>query len=152
MPKSRIKVIPYLPSYQDNLFVYFRSFITNNTIFYNKSMWKMSFPSSIRHQDSNPWPLECESPPITTRPGLPPNVVHTEFAEWLLPTLETFVASLIEGATTSVTRLGNFLHFGHLFKAFGNNEFSKSFTFLDNFCKSFKIYYFPSEIIFGQLL
>ena len=29
--------------------------------------------SSIWCQDSNPRPLECESPPITTRPGLPPN-------------------------------------------------------------------------------
>ena len=30
---------------------------------------KMSWPSSIRLQDSNPWPLEHESPPITTRTG-----------------------------------------------------------------------------------
>ena len=34
----------------------------------------MSCPSSIWHRDSNPRPLECESPPITTRPGLPPRV------------------------------------------------------------------------------
>ena len=33
-------------------------------------MWKC--PSSIRYQDSNPWPLGFESPPITTRPGLSP--------------------------------------------------------------------------------
>ena len=39
--------------------------------FYNKSMWKMSCPSRIWCRDSNPWPLEHESPPITTRPGLP---------------------------------------------------------------------------------
>ena len=32
----------------------------------------MSFPSSMRRRDSNPQPLECESPPITTRPGLLP--------------------------------------------------------------------------------
>ena len=32
----------------------------------------MSTPSSIRCRDSNPWSLERESPPITTRPGLPP--------------------------------------------------------------------------------
>ena len=31
----------------------------------------MSCPSSIRRQDSNPQPLERESPLITTRPGLP---------------------------------------------------------------------------------
>ena len=54
-------------------FIYFWSFQTNNTIFYNKSMRKMSCPSSIRHWDSNPRPSERESPPITTRPGLPPN-------------------------------------------------------------------------------
>ena len=30
------------------------------------------FLSSIQCQDLNPRPSECESPPITTRPGLPP--------------------------------------------------------------------------------
>ena len=35
---------------------------------------KMPCPSSIWHQDLNPWPLEHESSPITTRPGLPPQV------------------------------------------------------------------------------
>ena len=30
------------------------------------------FPFSIRCWDSNPRPVEHESPPITTRPGLPP--------------------------------------------------------------------------------
>ena len=39
---------------------------------YNKSMWKMPCPPSIWRRDSNPWRSECESPPITTRPGLPP--------------------------------------------------------------------------------
>ena len=32
----------------------------------------MPFPSSKRRRDSNSRPLEYESPPITTRPGLPP--------------------------------------------------------------------------------
>ena len=40
--------------------------------FYNKSIWKMSIPSSIWCRDSNPRALDHESPPITTRPGLPP--------------------------------------------------------------------------------
>ena len=43
--------------------------------FYNKYMWKFLWPSSIRRQDFNPQPLEPlehKSPPITTRPGLPP--------------------------------------------------------------------------------
>ena len=30
------------------------------------------FPCSMRCRDSNPQPSEHESPPITTRPGLPP--------------------------------------------------------------------------------
>ena len=31
----------------------------------------MLCPSSLRRSDSNPRPSEDESPPITTRPGLP---------------------------------------------------------------------------------
>ena len=37
---------------------------------YNKYMWKMVYPSSIRRRYSNPRPLEHESPPKTTTPGL----------------------------------------------------------------------------------
>ena len=51
-------------------FVYFWSFSNKQYNFYNKSMWKMSCPSSIRRWDSNQRPLERESHPITTRPGL----------------------------------------------------------------------------------
>ena len=32
----------------------------------------MSCPPSVRCRDSNPQPSKFESPPITTRPGLPP--------------------------------------------------------------------------------
>ena len=53
-------------------FVYFRSFQTSITIF--TLCVKMSNPSSIRCRDSNPRPLERETLPITTRPGLPPKV------------------------------------------------------------------------------
>jgi len=35
-------------------------------------------PSGIQHWDSNPRPLEHESPPITTRPGLPRNFLFTK--------------------------------------------------------------------------
>ena len=35
-------------------------------------MWKLSCPSSIWCRDSNSLPLKHESPPITTRPELPP--------------------------------------------------------------------------------
>ena len=38
----------------------------------------MSCPSSIRRGDSNPRPFEHESPPVTTRPGLPP-VFYSSF-------------------------------------------------------------------------
>ena len=55
-------------------FIYFRSFQINNSIFTTNECEKMSCQSSIPRQDSNPRPLECESPPITTRPGLPPKI------------------------------------------------------------------------------
>ena len=54
-------------------FVYFWSFQTNNTIFTTNQCEKC--PSSIRRWDSNPRPLERESTPITTRPGLPPLMI-----------------------------------------------------------------------------
>ena len=50
------------------------------------------------------------------------------------------------------TRLGDLLDFGQLFKAFSNNYFAQSPTFLGTLCKGVKIYHFSSEIIFGQLL
>ena len=57
--------------------VYFRSFSNKQYNFYNKQMWKMLSPSSIQHRDSNPWHLEHESSPITTRQGLPSKCVPT---------------------------------------------------------------------------
>ena len=56
----------------DLFFVYIWSFQTINTIFTTNQCEEMSCPSSILCQDSNPRSLEHESPPITTRPGLPP--------------------------------------------------------------------------------
>ena len=44
---------------------------------------------------------------------------------------------------SSVTRLGDFLDVGQLFKA-------KSLTFLGNFCKCVKVIHFSCEIIFGN--
>ena len=52
----------------------------------------------------------------------------------------------------SVTILGDFLHFGQLLKACGNNYFSQIAHILGNFCGGVKMYHFSSEIIFGQLL
>ena len=62
-------------------------------------------------------------------------------------------------ARSSVTRLGDFLHFGQPFKASGNHSkpvatiiLPKLHTLLGNFCKGVKIIHFSSEINFGQLL
>ena len=52
----------------------------------------------------------------------------------------------------SMTRFGDFLDFGQLFKAFATTNRPKSLTFLGKFCKGVKIFHFSSEIIFGQLL
>ena len=48
-----------------HLFSSFQTHITNFTTNMNVN---------IRWWDSNSWPLEHESPPITTRPGLPPTM------------------------------------------------------------------------------
>ena len=49
--------------------VYFRSFQANITIF--TTIYGKKCPSSIRYRDSNPQPLECESPPITNQGSRP---------------------------------------------------------------------------------
>ena len=71
-------------------FIYFQSFQTNKTIFSTNQCVKISCPSSIRCRDSNQRPSEHESPPITTRPGLPPKLIKTLslsllFSDWSLP-------------------------------------------------------------------
>ena len=53
-------------------FCLFSSFQANITILTTNIYEKMLWPSSIRRQDSNPQPSEHDSPPIITRPGLPP--------------------------------------------------------------------------------
>ena len=55
-------------------FYLFSSFQTHITIFTTIKCEKMSWPSSIQHWDLNPQPLDSKSPPITTRPGLPPRL------------------------------------------------------------------------------
>ena len=58
---------------------YFRSFQINITIYVKK------YPSSIRCLYSNPRPSDHESPPITTRPGLPPvGTLYLVPKEWCL--------------------------------------------------------------------
>ena len=50
-----------------------------------------------------------------------------------------------------MTRLGDLLQFGLLFKASGSNDFAQIAHVLGNFCEGVKIFHFPSGIIFGQL-
>ena len=49
-----------------------------------------------------------------------------------------------------VTRLGNLLHFGQLFKACGINYFEKLPTSWGNYCKGVKIFHFSGGIILGN--
>ena len=53
-------------------FIYFRPF--KHTLQFLQQINVKKCPSSIRHWDSNSRPLEHESPPITTKPGLPPKM------------------------------------------------------------------------------
>ena len=52
----------------------------------------------------------------------------------------------------SVTRLGDLLHFGQLFKACGNNYFTQIAHIIRQFLLGLEIFHFSSESIFGQLL
>ena len=52
-------------------FVYFQSFQTNIITIFTTNICEKC-PSSIWCQNLNPCPSECESLPITNRPGLPP--------------------------------------------------------------------------------
>ena len=54
--------------------------------------------------------------------------------------------------STNVTRLGNLWTFGNFLKPLAEINLPKSPKFLGYFCKGVKIYYFSSEIVFGQLL
>ena len=51
-----------------------------------------------------------------------------------------------------MTRLGDLLRFGKLFKAGGNHYFAQIVHILGNFCKGVKIFHFTREILFVQLL
>ena len=53
---------------------------------------------------------------------------------------------------SSVTRFGDFCTLGNFLKPLEAINLPKFPTFLGNFFKGFKIYHFPNEIIFGQLL
>ena len=78
------------------------------------------------------------------------NKAESQSIRWLAAPDEA--VSAVFSLICSVTRSGDLLDFGQIFKAFGNNNLSKSPTFLGNFCKGVKIYHISSEIIFRQLL
>ena len=69
-------------------------------------------------------------------------VVHCR--DFTAPYLDT-----ISTGPSSVTILGDLLHFGQLFKASGNNYFAQ---IAHNFCKDVEIFTFANEIIFGHIL
>ena len=50
----------------------------------------------------------------------------------------------------SVTRLGDLLLLGQLFKAYGNNYFAQIAHILRNFCNGVKMFTLPSEIVLSN--
>ena len=70
------------------LFRLFLVFSNKQYNFYNKSMLKMSCPSSIRCRDLNPRPLERESPRIATRLDQEKLMLQTNFKELNYKTLK----------------------------------------------------------------
>ena len=57
---------------------------------------------------------------------------------------------MVKFVVTSMTRLGDLLHFGQLFKACGNNYFAQITHILGNFCRGVKNFHFSSRIILGN--
>ena len=81
--------------------------------FYNKYMGK--YPSSIWCRDSNPQPSEHESLPKTTRPGLPPKIVHCLTLPVVAPNLLSWRLHLLLRLATSRTIVrGIFMQFAEL--------------------------------------
>ena len=104
-------------------------------------------PSSIRCRDSNPRPFKHESPPITTRPGLPPFgvIIERNFFALIVLDFTCFVHSLVKVCPVWAIfhTLGNFSKPGAI-----NHQ-----HILGNLCKGVKIFHFTREIRrFGQLL
>ena len=62
-------------------------------------------------------------------------ILHVPTLMWDLPCTYIDVGS-------SVTRFGDLLHFGQLFKAFGNNYFAWIAYILSDFCKGVEIFHF----------
>ena len=86
--------------------IYFRLFKHTLQILQQINLKKC--PSSIWCRDLNSWPLKHESPPITTRPGLPP---FSTFVCWLYTYFDDRVQRRLS-ALVSVTFLRVYLEFG----------------------------------------
>ena len=108
------------------LFRLFRLLQTNITILTTNTCEKC--PSSIRRQDSNSQPSDFESPPLTTRPRLPPNILNISYSHPLfISVFNLMLDASLNRKTFSVvrdcTRGGsNFSspHSGHLARLLGN--------------------------------
>ena len=85
-------------------FAYFRSFQTNIITIFTTNISEKC-PSSIRYRDLNPQPLERETLPITTRPGLPPR-----FTNFVSDVFATFIElKFCHGTLFKLTRSNNSL-------------------------------------------
>ena len=73
------------------LFRLFSVFSNKQYNFFTNQWEKMSCPFSILCQDLNPRPLERESPPIATRPGLPPTLMAFNYLAKYLIYFGTFM-------------------------------------------------------------
>ena len=113
------------------------------------------FPSSIRCRDLNSQPVEHESPPITTRPGLPP------YGDRLWMVVAFHECRCIRYRAVSYGRklwyraqcdqIWQFIGLWATFLSLRNNKFAQISHILRQFLLSVKIYHFYREIIFGQL-
>ena len=80
-------------------------FSNKHNNFYNKWMWNNIHPVGILCWDSNLRPLEHESPPITTRPGLPPLVDQLLFEQKYSLSSQSFVGEISAFDCSSSTAL-----------------------------------------------
>ena len=64
------------------LFCLFWVFFKQTSLQFLQQIYVKKIPSNIWCRDSNPWPSECESQPITTRPGLSPFLLYLRHRTW----------------------------------------------------------------------
>ena len=85
-------------------------------------------PSSIWCQDSNPRPLEHESPPMTTRPKLPPNevIVRSGSQIYAIRTVFGTVVTFHIGDLPFISRCGKF--YEHWIEKIGGRFFGPFLT------------------------